>query len=92
MNARAILVSKCTIPNARKSTAKASLIGKAVQKAGQRVPNPSFVGEICSFMPVPDDEQGTMNDERQRVRMTPAFCVHRTSWTTGEHRQDAQKG
>jgi len=43
-------------------------------------------------MPVPDDEQGTMNDEEQRVRMTPAFCVHRTSWTTGEQRQDAQKG
>src|SRR6266850_4600276 len=43
-------------------------------------------------MPVPDNEQGTMRDDRQRARMTSAFCVYRTSWTTGEHRQDAQKG
>jgi len=33
-----------------------------------------------------------MNDEGQRARKTPAFCVHRMSWTTGEQRQDAQKG
>ena len=55
-NASVILVSKCTIPNARKSTAKASLIGKPVQKAGQRMPNPSFVGDRESFMHVPNDE------------------------------------
>ena len=53
-NARASLVSKCMIPNARKSTAKASLIGKPVQKAGQRMPNPSLVGDMGSFMYIPD--------------------------------------
>jgi hypothetical protein len=45
-NASAILDSKSTIPNARKSTARASLIGKPVQQAGQRIPNPSFVGDM----------------------------------------------
>jgi hypothetical protein len=53
--ARAILFSKSTIPNARKSTARASLIGKPVQKAGQRIPNPSFMGGMCSFTLLPDD-------------------------------------
>src|SRR5467141_1365064 len=43
-------------------------------------------------MPVPNEEHRTSNAERQRVRMTSAFYVHRTSWATGEHRQDAQKG
>jgi len=45
-NARKILVSKCTIPSARKTTAKASLIGNPVQNAGQRMPSPSFEGDI----------------------------------------------
>jgi hypothetical protein len=45
-NAYTILFSNCTIPNARKSTTRISLIGKAVQKAGQRIPNPSFAGEM----------------------------------------------
>jgi hypothetical protein len=45
-NARAILVSKSTIPKARKSTARASLNGNPVQQAGQRMPNPSFVGDM----------------------------------------------
>jgi hypothetical protein len=37
------------IPNAMNNTANASLNGKPVQKAGQRIPNPSFVGDMCSF-------------------------------------------
>src|SRR5688572_4856252 len=44
-NANAILLSKSMIPNAKKSTTTASLIGKPVQKVGQRMPNPSFAGE-----------------------------------------------
>jgi len=30
-------------------------------------------------MQVPNDEHGTMNDERQRVRMTSAFCTYRSA-------------
>jgi hypothetical protein len=41
-----ILSSNCMIPKARNNTANASLNGKPVQKAGQRIPNPSFVGEM----------------------------------------------
>src|SRR3979411_106239 len=43
-------------------------------------------------MPVPNEEHRTSNAERQRVRMTSAFYVHRRSWATEDHRQDAQKG
>jgi len=30
-------------------------------------------------MQVPTDEHGTMNDERQRLRMNSAFCTHRSA-------------
>ena len=41
---RPILFSKCTIPNARKSTAKASLIGNAGPEGGPENTEPELCG------------------------------------------------
>src|SRR5512147_2181274 len=47
-NASPMRPSNCMMPIARNTNTNASLIGSAVQKAGQRTPSPIFVGDMDS--------------------------------------------